>query len=134
MSLYCFKGDNDMILKDLLQGKTTSARRKVLRSNVKKSKHIAIAFKKNGSFIASATNQLIQGRNDKFSLHSEEALVLKLKKIKAKERFGPLTVLVMRWSPSAKWTLSRPCKSCQRLLEEYGIDTILFTTNQGYSK
>ncbi len=120
-----------MNLKDLLQGKTTSARRKVLNSNVKKSKHLAIGFKKNGSFIASATNQLIQGQNNKFSLHAEEALILKLKKIKAKERFSSLTVLIMRWSPSAKWTLSRPCKTCQKLLEEYGIDTILFTTSEG---
>ncbi len=120
-----------MNLKDLLQGKTTSAQNKILKSNVKKSKHLAIGFRKNGSFIASATNQLIQGQNNKFSLHAEEALILKLRKIKAKERFGPLTVLVMRWSPSAKWSLSRPCKQCQRLLEEYGIDTILFTTNEG---
>ena len=120
-----------MNLKDLLQGKTTSARHKILKSNVKKSKHLAIGFRKNGSFIASATNQLIQGQNNKFSLHSEEALILKFKKIKAKERFGPLTVLIMRWSPSTQWGLSKPCKVCQRLLEEYGIDTILFTNNEG---
>ncbi len=120
-----------MNLNDILKGKTTFARRKILWSNVKKSKHLAIAFRKNGSFLASATNQLIQGHKDKFSLHAEEALIFKLKKIKAKERFGPLTVLIMRWSPSAKWTLSRPCKACQKLLEEYGIHTILFTTNEG---
>ena len=121
-----------MNLKDLVKGKRDSIHRKITYSNVKKSRHIAVAFKKNGSFIASAINKLIQGQNNKFSLHAEEALILKLKKIKAKERFGPLTVLIMRWSPSAKWTLSRPCKACQRLLEEYGIDTILFTTNEGY--
>lgn len=120
-----------MTLRDLLKGKTTSACNKVLKSNVRKSKHLSIAFKKNGSFIASATNQLIQGCNDKFSLHAEEALILKLKKIRAKERFGSLTVLVMRWSPSTKWSLSKPCKTCRRLLEEYGVDTILFTTNNG---
>lgn len=121
-----------MNLKDLLQGKTTSARHKVLKSNVRKSKHLSIAFKKNGSFIASATNQLIQGCNDKFSVHAEEALILKLKKLKAKERFGPLIILIMRWSPSTKWSLSRPCKICRRLLEKYGINTILFTTNNGW--
>lgn len=120
-----------MILSDLLKGKTTYAHKKVLKSNVKKSKHLAIAFKKNGSFITSATNQLIKGQNNKFSLHSEEALILKLKKIKAKERFGPVTVLIMRWSPSIQWTLSKPCKTCRRLLEEYGINNILFTTNEG---
>ncbi len=120
-----------MTLKDLMCGKRENVDKKISYSNVLKSKHIALAFRKNGSLITLATNQLIKGHKSKFSLHAEEALIIKLKKLRARERLGPLTVLVMRWSSLNKYCLSKPCKNCRRLLEEYGIHTILFTTNEG---
>ncbi len=120
-----------MHLKDILQGKTSVVYRKTFYSDVKKSRHIAIAFRKNGSMITIATNRLILGQSNKFSNHAEEALIFKLRKLKAKQRFGNIIVIVMRWSSATQYSLSRPCKVCQRLLEEYGIDTILFTTNEG---
>ncbi len=123
-----------MILKDLLQGKTTNAHKKIIKSDVRRAKLLAVAFRKNGSMIANSTNRVVRGSTKRWTIHAEEFLIQKLKKLRARERFGPLTVLVMRWTPSVGWKLAKPCKTCRKLLEEYGINTILFTTNEGYSK
>ncbi len=121
-----------MNLQDLLQGKTTDAHKKVIKSDVRRAKLLAVAFRKNGSMVASSTNRIVRGSTKKWTIHAEEFLIKKLKKLRARERFGLLTVLVMRWTPSVGWKLAKPCKNCRRLLEEYGIETILFTTNEGY--
>ena len=118
-----------MIIRDVLNGKRDKCVRKALTSDVKKSKHLAIAFRRNGSLISSATNQLILGNPNQFSIHAEISLINKLHKIKAKERFGNITILVMRFSKQHGWRLSRPCPNCKRILEKYGVDTILFTVN-----
>lgn len=118
-----------MTIRDVLNGKRDECVRKALTSDVKKSKHLAIAFRRNGSLISSATNQLVLGNPKQFSIHAEISLINKLRKIKAKERFGNITILVMRFSKRHGWKLSRPCPNCQRILEKYGVNTILFTVD-----
>ncbi len=102
---------------------------KALTSDVKRAKILALAFRKNGMLIASSTNKLSLGDSQRFTYHAEEYLVRKLDKLKARERFGDITVLVMRFSKKHGWKLARPCSNCQRILEKYGIGTILFTVD-----
>lgn len=118
-----------MIIRDILNGKRNECTRRALTSDVKRAKVLALAFRKNGTLIASSTNKLSLGDSNRFTYHAEEYLVHKLNKIKAKQRFGDITVLVMRFSRKHGWRLARPCSNCQRILERYGVDTILFTVN-----
>lgn len=92
---------------------------------------LALAFKSNGMLITSATNQVLKGVTDKFSVHAEEGLLRKLHKLRAKKRLGPITVLVMRYTRANGWRMAKPCKKCYAQLISYGIATILFTTNEG---
>ncbi len=118
-----------MIMRDVLNGKRNKCIHKALKSDVKRAKVLALAFRKNGMLITSATNKLSLGDNSRFTYHSEEYLVKKLHKLRAKQRFGDITVLVMRFSKKHGWKLARPCSNCQRILERYGVDTILFTVD-----
>ena len=108
-----------------------SLQKKIKYSNVKKAQMLALAFKSNGALITTATNQIIKGQDNKFSLHAEEHLLRKLRKIKAKERFGPIIILVMRYTSANGWRMAKPCKSCHKQLITYGVVAILFTNNDG---
>ena len=123
-----------MLMREALTGNRIRLQEKALKSDVKRAKLVAIAFRKNGSFITSAINQIFRGNKNKFSVHAEEALIKKLKKLRARERYGPITVLVMRWSKGYGWKIAKPCASCERQLRDYGIVSVLFTSNDGSIK
>lgn len=92
----------------------------------------AIAFTANGHVVSRATNRIWLGDPEKFSIHAEEFLIKKLIRIRAKERFGRLFVLVARWSPGIPgWTIAKPCENCQRLLDRYSIRGVYFTDRRG---
>jgi len=88
---------------------------------------------KSGKIIASATNRLAEGRISDFSFHAEEFLVKKLRKLSARERYGPIRVLVARLARSG-WALAKPCIGCKNILNAYGIDDVWYTDREGIRK
>jgi hypothetical protein len=108
-------------------------RAKINRScDVKRHKHCAMAFSKSGKLIASATNRISDdGYVSDWSLHAEEMLVKKLRKLHAKERFGFIRILVVRMPKGQEWGMSKPCDGCQRLIEAYGVNEVSYTGEDG---
>lgn len=99
--------------------------------DVKRAKVIAVAFRKSGALITSSTNRCVLGSKDRFTFHAEELLIKKLRKIKAKERFDFIEVVVMRWSVTKGWTMAMPCEKCRELLIDYGINRVSYTDSTG---
>jgi hypothetical protein len=93
---------------------------------------MAIAFSNRGHIIAKSINKAIFGRPDKFSLHAEHLLVNKLSKIRAKERFGKVFVMVLRWSKQKQdWTMAMPCEDCRSRLFSYGVCGVYYSDENG---
>lgn len=106
-------------------------RRKILKDcDIKRHRIAAIAFISNGHVIAVETNRKGSGDISDFSFHAEEFLERKLRRIKARERFGRIYVLVTRLGRQHGWTLAKPCEGCARKLLKYG-STILYTDEDG---
>lgn len=92
---------------------------------------IAIAFSASGHIIAMDTNRRGSGVVSDFSFHAEEYLIRKLIKIKAKERYGKISLFVARWGRGPGWTFARPCAGCQALMKRYGIWEVQYTDYGG---
>jgi len=103
--------------------------------DVKSFRLCALAFSQSGHLIASATNRTHgDGVVSDHSLHAEEFLVKKLKKIKSIERGSYISVLVVRWSKKKGWTMAKPCRGCEKLMRDYGITEISYTDETGNIK
>jgi len=120
-----------MTICPILSGDFGSAKSKLNNCNVKRAKIVAIAFTKSLHIVTTATNQINKGSSKKWTFHAEENLIKKLKKLRAKERKGNISVLIMRWSIRKGWTIAKPCKNCLRDLLNYGIKEIYYTNNSG---
>ncbi len=107
------------------------AKRKARQGNVKRGKISALAFSKSGELIASAHNRRITANPDKriWTEHAEIALLNKLKRLKAFSRYGGITVLVLRVTPSGL-NIAKPCKKCQSQLDKYDLN-VLYTNRDG---
>lgn len=105
--------------------------KKVKDSDIKTHKLVAIAFAKSGKIITSAVNRAAEGQISDFSIHAEEFLVKKLRKIKAKERFGYVEVLVVRWSRRRVRSLAKPCIGCVKILKQYGVNVVYYSDAKG---
>ncbi len=92
--------------------------------NVKKAKMGAVAFSKKGETIATAYNRNIYGHSRKFSIHAEAALLQKLEKIKAFDRYNNIIILVLRIRKNGQMSMAKPCSQCQNLLNQYNIKVI----------
>jgi len=103
---------------------------KLLTSDVKRSKIVAIAFTSNGRIICSATNQCCLGHKYKWTIHAEENLIRKLRRINARKRCGDIQILVARWTPTMGWANAKPCYHCQRAIDRYGA-TVYYTGING---
>lgn len=102
---------------------------------VKRHRLCAIAFSKSGHIIASATNRIhSDGFVSNFSIHAEEFLINKLRKVKAKERFGKIRVLVVRLAKGKGWAMAKPCKNCENILRSYGVQEVSYTSEDGSIK
>jgi deoxycytidylate deaminase len=108
---------------------------KALRGDIINAKVIAIAYRKSGAIITYAVNKRvvnINGTSDKRSIHAEEMLVRKLRKIAAMPRFKYISVLVLRWSPGKmQWAIAKPCSNCMNELLRYGINQISYSDIDG---
>jgi len=100
--------------------------------NVKKARMSAIAFTKSGRIIAHASNRRVMGQQNKFSLHAEEALLMKLEKLHAFQRFDNISIFVMRINKLGI-AMARPCRKCARLLDRYPV-TVFYTDIDGQIK
>jgi cytidine deaminase len=97
--------------------------------NVKRAKVSAIAFSGSGQMIAAAHNKRFCGAKNKWTLHAEESLILKLEKLKAFRRYKNITILVMRVC-SYGIAMAKPCKNCQKILDKYDVN-VMYTTKGG---
>ena len=104
-------------------------KKKALKSTVKSFKLVAIAFSESGHLITSAVNMRGGGSISKWTTHAEEALIRKLIKISARNRYGEIAVVVARWSPTKGWAMAKPCCRCEALLSEYGATALYYTSN-----
>lgn len=98
------------------------------KSNVKSFPMTATARTYNGYEITSATNRRGCGSISKHSIHAEEFLVRKMRKLRCLERFGFLSVRVERYAKDGSLRMARPCTRCFNLLKDYGVREIIYTT------
>jgi len=91
----------------------------------------SIALSHSGEVIASATNKRASGVISEFSEHAEEALVRRLKKLSAIERYKYIDVMVLRMKKNGEFGLAKPCPGCYRLLTNYGVRNIYYTDSDG---
>lgn len=106
--------------------------KKALKSDIKTHKLAAFAFTKSGALLASACNLRGSGSCSRYSLHAEENLVNKLRKLRAKERFGYIKILVLRKRRgSGEPAMAKPCDRCNLLLNRYGVREIAYSGNDG---
>lgn len=98
-------------------------------SDIIKARVSAIAITKGGTIIATASNRRLYDNFVDWSIHAEAALIKKLNKLCAFNRFKNITIFVFRIS-SKGISMSRPCIKCQKLLNKYPA-TIFYTTENG---
>jgi len=91
------------------------------KSNVVRGKVGAVLFADNGNIICHAHNASFLGSRFIKTVHAEQALLNKVDKINAIERYGKdLNVLVIRWKKGARELANaKPCNECQDRLEKY---------------
>jgi len=118
-----------MTIDKIIQTGTKTA----LYANVKRAKVAAIAFKPNGTIIASAHNRRVNGHPTKWTEHAEEVLIQKLEKLRAFQRFQEITILVLRISKKGL-SIAKPCKKCQKILSKYKINVMYSDENGNIEK
>jgi hypothetical protein len=105
------------------------------KCNVRRAQMAAVAFTNRGHIIASSVNVGFRGsmtdNKDKYSMHAEEAVIKKLLKLKAKERFDTINLLVIRHSKKKGITCSKPCKNCSKQINKYGFNEVFYTDWDG---
>jgi hypothetical protein len=99
--------------------------------SVQRHQLVAFAFTRNGHIIGIDTNRRGSGEISNFSLHAEEFLVNKLLRIKARERYGQIFILVTRLGRKRGWTMAKPCPGCQWKLREAGVNEVYYTNESG---
>lgn len=97
------------------------------KANVKRAKVSALAFNKHGALISFAHNRCVRGHPQHWTEHAEEALIRKLDKINAFNRFGKIFILVLRINTKGLVT-AKPCKRCCRILRNRNLK-IFYTDN-----
>ena len=101
-------------------------------SDIIKARMSAIALTKSGKVICTASNRRLQGDFVNWSRHAEEALVMKLLKLKAFDRYKNITIFVFRISIRGV-SMAKPCPKCQKILAKYDVK-VLYTTDSGEIK
>jgi len=91
------------------------------RSNVVRGKVGAVAFLDNGTIITCAHNSSFFGSKLINTIHAEQALLNKLDKLSANNRWGNnINILVIRWCKGTqRLANSKPCNSCTARLRKY---------------
>jgi hypothetical protein len=95
-------------------------------SDIIKAKMSALAISRGGGIIATASNRRLTGNYVEWSLHAEAALIKKLNRLCAFDRYRDITIFVFRIS-SKGVSMAKPCLKCQKMLERYPVK--IFYTN-----
>ena len=103
-----------------------------LTSNIVKGKMSCLALSSKGTIITHSSNRLLRGNYIRFSEHCEEAVIRKLLRMHAFNRYRNITIFVFRIS-SRGVSMAKPCPKCQKLLNQYKVK-VLFTDNNGQIK
>ena len=93
-------------------------------SKVRRGKVGSIVFLNNGYVLAKASNKSIYGSTHRWTIHSEDFLLQKVRKLRIIERFGSdnLNILVVRWRKlDNSLANAKPCSRCEWLLRSSGI-------------
>jgi len=98
-------------------------------SNVIKARMSCLALSKRGKIICCANNRLLTGNRIDWSEHTETAIIRKLNRLKAFDRYKDITIFVFRISSSGI-SMARPCSRCQKLLNRYPVK-VLYTNEKG---
>ena len=98
-------------------------------SDIVKARVSAIAITKGGTIIATASNRRLYDNFVDWSIHAESALIKKLNKLCAFDRFKNITIFVFRIS-SLGVSMAKPCIRCQRLITKYPL-SVFYTTQNG---
>ncbi len=66
-------------------------------------------------------------------IHAEVAAIIKLKN---KDLLKGSTIVVYRQlkNPKGKIALAKPCETCLKILKDYGVKKMIYTTENGYVK
>jgi hypothetical protein len=108
----------------LAKGHLRLARKKIRKDcTVTSAMLVALAFS-GRHLVACDTNRRLEGFGERRSIHAEEMLLRKLHKIRAMERLGKLTVIVLRVKRDGSLGSAMPCKSCMEALGNFGINEI----------
>lgn len=97
--------------------------------DVIKARMSALAISRSGDIICSSSNRLLLGNNVRYSEHAEQAVMRKLLKVHAFDRFKGISIFVFRISSNGV-SLAKPCLRCQKLLDRYPV-TVFYTTENG---
>lgn len=105
------------------------AKEVALTSNVRRGKLAAIIFSARGNIEAFAPNTVVMGKEKErrtFTIHAEEFVLAKAIRTNVfrHNNVADLVLLVLRVRPSTmELCNARPCKKCQKLLQESSIRT-----------
>jgi len=100
------------------------ARKEAEKSNVRRAKVSALVLdKKLRHIIAKAHNTLCMDNSTKFTIHAEEAVILKTRR-----DLNNLTIFVYRRKKIGAGT-SKPCCKCAKLLEIAGTKRVIYMDN-----
>lgn len=99
---------------------------------VDRGRHVAFAFLQSGHILCVETNRRsATGNITPFSVHAEEFLIKKLRKMRVRERLGIVDILVVRWDKMGGWKMSKPCEKCENMMRKYGVRRIFYSGTGG---
>lgn len=101
-------------------------------SDVKRAKIGAVAFVDSGHILAVAHNKKVLGAKKRWTLHAEECLIDKIKKLKAVSRFKNVNILVLRMTATGI-SIAKPCTKCREFLQQMPV-CVYYTDLSGVVK
>lgn len=91
--------------------------------------HGAVAIHDKFGLIASGHNRVEKYLCHSFSVHAEADVLNKVKKVFRQGEYSSVTLVVVRLSKE-KLKLSKPCQSCQSLIQDMGVKKVYYSVNE----
>ena len=89
----------------------------------------AVVFTDTGNILTHACNCRLYGHKT-LTIHAERSALAKIVKIRARERYGSINMLVVRVRANGTLSCAKPCQECEYYLREAGIK-VWYTDNNG---
>lgn len=106
-------------------------RKKVQKSTVDCARVVAIAVASGSPRAVAVNMRATCGGITPWTIHAEEMLVRKMRRLRLRERFGSPTVYVVRFNKAMQRRPSKPCASCERMLRQYGFSDVWYVGSDG---